>query len=89
MKFRDYISEESDAAFFNNLMSRITQKFGRNMMMRNRKNGFTAVIPVNSFDPLKEEFVKLVKSKVKPGPESEISNKAIVLTQEEWKETGI
>jgi hypothetical protein len=79
---------ESEALFWNTLMNRISKEFkGYQMMMRSRKDGTTAVLPVNSFHPLPKELISKVKSIIKsPSSQSEISDKAIILTTNEWKE---
>lgn len=86
MKLKDYMTEGSETRFWNEMMNILSRKYGGNIMLRDRKNGTYVVLPVNSFHPLKKELIDLAGILKTVGPKSEVTDKAIALTYDEWKE---
>ena len=87
MKIKDFLSEShSEIRFWNDMISMLNRRYGKNMMLRDRKNGTHAVLPINSFYPLPKELLDMVGKLKTIGPESKVTDKEIALTWAEWRE---
>jgi hypothetical protein len=87
MKLREYRTEShSETRFWNDMINMLSRKYGKNLMLRERKNGTHAVLPINSFYPLPKELLDVAGKLKTIGPNSKVTDKEIALTFEEWQE---